>query len=143
MNNMTFYGTNPFDLIEQVLGGDETFSPESRTPVIDVRETKDSYFIEAELPGISEKNVTLEVKDRTLTLSTTQISSKDKNEEETMDKGRYIRKERRAFKFSRSFELPEDIDLEKIEARYRDGLLTVELPRKPESAPRVVQVKAA
>lgn len=140
MNNMTIYGTNPFDLIEQVFGRDETFNQESRSPVIDVRETKDSYFIEAELPGVSEKNVTLEVKDRTLTLSTT---SKDNNEAETTDKGNYIRKERREFKFTRSFELPEDIDLEKIEARYRDGLLTVELTRKPESAPRIVQVKAA
>ncbi len=141
MNNMTIYGTTPFDLLEHVFGNDGIMEPETRTPVIDVRETRDSYFIEAELPGINEKNVTLEVKDRTLTLATMAETSKD--EADSADKGRFIRKERREFRFTRAFDLPEDIDLEKIEARYKDGLLTIALPRKPESAPRVVQVKAA
>jgi len=141
MNNMTFYGTTSFDLLEHVFGNDGILRPETRTPVIDVRETRDSYFIEAELPGINEKNVTLEVKDRTLTLATLSEASKD--EADSADKGRFIRKERREFRFTRAFDLPEDIDLEKIEAKYKDGLLTIQLPRKPESAPRVVQVKAA
>ena len=144
MNNMTIYGTNPFDLFEQVFGNDGILNPETRTPAIDVRETKDSYFIEAELPGIDEKNLALEVKNRTLTLSTIESGSvKEKAEAISADTGRFIMKERRDFRFARSFDLPEDIDLEKIEATYKDGLLRIALPRTPESAPRIVQVKAA
>jgi HSP20 family protein len=144
MNNLTLYGSTPFDLIERMFGDDGFLDAGFRTPAIDVKENKDTYLIDVELPGVSEKDVTLEVKDRTLTLATIEKSSKtEKDEGEEADKARYIRKERKEFRFSRSFELPEDVDLEKIEARYKDGLLTIALPRKPESAPRVVQVKAA
>ena len=109
------------------------------SPVVDVREKDGRYLIEAELPGVSEKDLKLELKNGLLTLSTEKKEeSKDKE-----DSGQWIRHERREAFFSRSFELPEDADGEKIEARFKDGLLTVELPRKPEASPRIVPVKAA
>jgi HSP20 family protein len=106
---------------------------------VDVREKDGRYLIEAELPGISEKDLKLELKNGLLTLSTEkQEESKEKDEA-----GTWIRRERRESFFSRSFELPEDADGEKIEASFKDGLLTVELPKKPEATSRVVPVKAA
>ena len=139
MRNLTLYGSNPFDLIEQMFADDDFVSPQFRTPAIDVRDEDERYVVEAELPGLSEKDVKLELKDSTLFLST----AKSENKEEKNEKGRWLRKERRDFQFSRSFTLPEDVDTEKIEAKFRDGLLTIALPKKPESSPRIVPVLAA
>jgi len=139
MKNLSLYGTNPFDLIDQMFSGDEFLSPQFRTPFIDVLEEDDRYVVEAELPGLSEKDIKLELKDSTLFLST----AKSENKEEKNEKGRWLRRERREFQFSRSLALPEDVDVEKIEAKFRDGLLTIALPKKPESSPRIVPVMAA
>ena len=139
MRNLTLYGSNPFDLIEQMFSDDDFVSPQFRTPAIDVRDEDERYVVEAELPGLSEKDVKLELKDSTLFLST----AKSENEEEKSEKGRWLRKERRDIQFSRSFALPEDVDMEKIAAKFRDGLLTIALPKKPESSPRIVPVLAA
>ncbi|HWR10752.1 MAG TPA: Hsp20/alpha crystallin family protein [Rectinemataceae bacterium] len=139
MKNLTLYGTNPFDLIDQMFSGEDMLYPEFRTPAIDVRDEEKRYVIEAELPGLSEKDVKLELKNSTLSLSTAKSEEKgEKNE-----KGRWLRRERREFQFSRAFSLPEDVDAEKIEAKFRDGLLTISLEKKPESAPRLVPVKVA
>ncbi|MFA5851345.1 MAG: Hsp20 family protein [Spirochaetales bacterium] len=139
MRNLTLYGSNPFDLIEQMFSDDDFVCAQFRTPAIDVRDEDERYVVEAELPGLSEKDVKLELKDSTLFLST----AKSENEEEKSEKGRWLRKERRDIQFSRSFALPEDVDMEKIEAKFRDGLLTIALPKKPESSPRIVPVLAA
>jgi len=139
MTSLELYESNPFDLFDRLLSNDSLTTDGGRAPSVDVREEKDRYVLEAELPGLSEKDITLEIKDDVLSLSTVRKGETVGTDE----KVRYIRKERRDFRFSRSFELPEDADRDKIEARFRDGLLTVELPRKPETAPRIVPVKVA
>lgn len=139
MRSLALYGNNPFDLIDQVFGEEDFFNSRFRTPDVDVRDEADRYVVEAELPGLSEKDIKLELKNGVLSLS----SSKEDEKEEKNESGRWIRRERRDFRFSRSFTLPEDADSEKIEAKFRDGLLTIELPKRPESSPRIVPVKAA
>ncbi len=139
MNNLTLYGNNPFDLIDHLFSNDELLYSGFRTPAVDISEEDNRYLIEAELPGLSEKDVKLELKDGILYLSTAKKESK----EEKSSKNRWLRRERREFQFSRSFDLPDNIDVEKIEATFRDGLLTVTLPKKAEAAPRLVPVKAA
>jgi HSP20 family protein len=133
------YRADPFEILEKVFDGEYFPALAARNPVVDVREKDGRYLIEAELPGLSEKDVKLELKNGLLTLSTER-----KEESKEKDKaGTWIRRERRESYFSRSFELPEDADGEKIEARFKDGLLTIELPKKPEASPRLVPVKAA
>lgn len=139
MNQLTLYGTNPFDLIDRVFGDDSFFTPGMRTPLVDVSEDKEAYRIEAELPGLNEKDISLEIREGALVLS----SSGDKNRETAGEGGRYLRRERSSYRFTRNFELPEDVDVEKIEAKFRDGLLSISLPKKPEAAPRIVPVKVA
>lgn len=139
MKSLTLYGTNPFDLIDEIFSGDDFQYPQFRTPAIDVLDEEGRYVVEAELPGLSEKDVQLELKDRTLVLST----AKKETKEEKNENSRWLRRERKDFQFSRSFALPEDVDAEKIEAKFRDGLLTIALPKKPESSPRLVPVLAA
>jgi len=132
------FRADPFDILDNVFDKDYFSGADARCPAVDVREKDGHYLIEAELPGVSEKDLKLELKDGLLTLSS---EKKEENKEEK--DGKWIRKERRESYFSRSFELPEDADGEKIEAKFKDGLLTVELPKKAESTPRLVPVKAA
>ena len=135
-----FFKADPYQILDTVF--DREYFPvaaAARSPVVDVREKDGKYLIEAELPGVSEKDLKLELKNGLLTLST----EKKEESKEKDDSGQWIRRERRESFFSRSFELPEDADGDKIEARFKDGLLTVELPRKPEASPRIVPVKAA
>jgi HSP20 family protein len=134
----TFSGVfraDPFELLDRVFEDDLIPGFSGRNPAVDVREKDGRYLIEAELPGINEKDLRVELKDGLLTLSTA------KADEKKDESSKWIRRERRSFSFSRSFALPEDADGEKVEARFMDGLLTIELPKKAEAAPRIVQVK--
>jgi len=133
------FHADPFEILNSVFDGDYFPSLGARSPVVDVRAEKDRYVIEAELPGVSEKELKLELKDSLLTLST---EKKEENGDKD-NEGAWIRRERRESYFSRSFELPEDADGSKIEATFKDGLLSVALPKKPESSPKLVQVKVA
>ena len=150
MKNMTVYNSmlpafrgvfraDPFEILDSVFDRDYFPALEARSPVVDVRAEKDRYVIEAELPGVSEKELKLELKEGLLTLSTEKKEEKGDKDKE----GTWIRRERRESFFSRSFELPEDADGDKIEATFKDGLLNVTLPKKPESSPKLVQVKVA
>jgi HSP20 family protein len=61
--------------------------------------------------------------------------------EEKSRKGRWIRKERREFQFARSFQLPEDVEVNEIQATFKNGVLQISMPKKPESAPKTIEVK--
>ncbi len=136
MNSLVLYENNPFDLIDRFFSDDEWLMPRFRTPAIDVYDDGDKYMLEAELPGLTEKDIKLEVHNGQLTLST---AKSERSEEKK--KGRWIRRERREFRFARSFTLPDDVEAEKIEARFRNGVLQVSMPKKPEAAPKTIEVK--
>ncbi|HUZ17657.1 MAG TPA: Hsp20/alpha crystallin family protein [Spirochaetia bacterium] len=127
--------TSLFDDMDRIFGSffDDGF--EVRTPAVDVREEDDRYMLEAELTGLSEKDVDVRVHDGLLTIS----SKKEENKEEK--KEGYILKERRSSGFSRSFLLPKDVDQEKIDAAFANGLLTLTLPKQEKSLPKTIEVK--
>lgn len=146
MNSMTVYDSllpafssvfraDPFNLLDTIFEDDLIPGFSGRSPAVDVREKDGRYLVEAELPGVNEKDLKVELKDGLITLSTA------KAEEKKEEMGTWLRRERRSFSFTRSFALPEDADGEKIEAVFKDGLLTIAVPKKAEVAPRVVQVK--
>ncbi len=137
MNSLVLYENNPFELMERFFD-DDWFMPKFRIPAIDVYEEGDKYMLEADLPGLTEKDIKLEVRNGQLTLST----SKNEKSEEKSKKG-WIRRERRAFRFVRSFTLPEDVDAKSIEAHFKNGVLQVVMPKKPEAAPKTIEVKIA
>ncbi len=130
---------DPFEILDRVFDDEYFPAISARSPVVDVSEKDGRYVIEAELPGVSEKDLKVELKDGLLSLTTEKKEEKGDKDET----GKWIRRERRESHFSRSFELPEDADGEKIEARFKDGLLTIELPKKPEASPRLVPIRAA
>jgi len=123
-----------FDRIFDSFFTDSTLRRAS-SPKVDIRETEDSYVLEAELPGMNEKDIEVQVDDSLLT-----ISSKNEDEKEEKRDG-YILKERRRNSFTRSFVLPKDVDKDSIDAQFDNGLLSLTLGKTPEAKPKMIEVK--
>jgi HSP20 family protein len=105
-------------------------------PAVDVRETEDRVVLEAELPGVNPKDVEIQVEGDCLL-----IRGERKHEKDEKTKS-YHRLERAHGRFERRFTLPEGTNSEKVEATYKNGVLTVEVPKKEEARPRTIQVQA-
>lgn len=108
-------------------------------PAIDLAEKGTEYEITAELPGIDEKDIDIKLVNQTLT-----IKGEKKEAREEKEKDYYL-SERRFGSFQRSFQLPEGIDTDKIEANFTKGVLTVKLPKTAaaQKAEKKITVKAA
>ena len=100
------------------------------SPRLDVAELKDKYEIKAELPGMDEKDINLSVENGLLT-----ISGEKKAETEEKDKGYYL-KECSYGSFSRSVRLPDNISEDKIGAKFKKGVLVIDMPKKEPLAPK-------
>jgi HSP20 family protein len=103
-------------------------------PAVDVLESKDSYLIRAELPGMKREDIKVEVKDGTLVLSGERKSEKPTEGVE------YRHLERVAAKFWRSFSLPETVKQDGIEATYKDGILEIRVPKVEAAKPRQIEI---
>ena len=103
-------------------------------PAIDIRETEDSYLIEADVPGLKKDDIELTVEDNVLTLKG------ERNHESEEKKEGYRRMERRYGSFRRSFELPAGVDTGKVKADFKDGVLSVTLPKPEEVKPKQIEV---
>ena len=111
--------------------------PEYLTPRIDMSESDQSIIIEAELPGITKKDVKLTIEDNILT-----IEGEKKNNRDDQD-SIYYRNERIFRRFSRKFRLPETVSVKKINAEFENGILTIVLPKEEPKKPeeRNISVK--
>jgi HSP20 family protein len=103
-------------------------------PSVDIFEDEADVVVRAELPGIDPKGVGLTVTDNILTISGERKFESDEEKEN------YHRVERLYGTFSRSFTLPRSIDEEKIRADYKDGVLTVRLPKHEKARARQIQI---
>ena len=106
------------------------------TPAMDLVEHEDHFVLRADLPGMTEGDVNLEVRDNTL-----RISGERKAEHEQRERGWY-RVERQFGKFSRALTLPEGINADAIEANFVHGVLEVRIPKPEERKPRRIEIKA-
>ena len=113
---------------------DDEVSLSDWRPPVDIYETGDGIVLKIELPGVNKDDVSVEVKDNVLTIKGERLldpAIKDEN---------YYRKERSFGKFNRSFSLQESIKPDLIKASFKDGVLTVEVPRPEEDKPKQVTV---
>lgn len=101
-------------------------------PSVNISEDKDGYNVSLAAPGLTKSDFKINVEGNLVTIS----SEKEENKEEKDT--RYTRREYSYSSFSRSFSMPEDVDREKIDASYADGVLNVKLPRKEEIRKPVV-----
>ena len=115
-----------------------SWNHQSHSPAVNVSEDEKAYRIEVAVPGMSRKDFNLEIEDDVLTIST------EKKESKKDQKVNYLRREFNYQGFKRSFQLPETIDQENIEARHESGILTVSLPKREEviqKAPKQIEVQ--
>jgi HSP20 family protein len=108
-------------------------------PAVDIVEKDNAFEITADLPGMDEKTVEVQVANGNLT-----IKGEKKEEKEEKKKDFYLQ-ERHFGSFERSFSVPDGVDADKIEANFKKGVLTVTLPKKPEAQKpaKKIDVKAA
>ncbi|MCW5746204.1 MAG: Hsp20/alpha crystallin family protein [Alphaproteobacteria bacterium] len=129
------FGRSAFDI--------EHFLPRELTaavaPAVDVTEKEKSYEVTAELPGMDDKDIEVKVANGMLT-----IKGEKREEKEEKQKDYYL-SERRYGSFQRTFAVPEGVDVDKIEANFAKGVLTVTLPKTAEAqkAEKKINVKAA
>ena len=105
-----------------------------KVPAVDIADTEKAYEITAELPGMDEKNVEVKFADGLLTIKG------EKREEKEEKKKDYHLSERSHGSFQRSFTVPDGVDADKIDATFKDGVLTVTLPKTPEAQRKEKQI---
>lgn len=103
-------------------------------PVVDIYENDNAIVIKAELPGVDKKDVEVDLKDRVLTLKG------ERSYENEIKEENYYRKERVFGKFHRAFILPVDVELDKIKADFKDGVLKIDIPRPEKKKPKQITV---
>jgi len=131
-------GLDPFRIMDALFGGD-VFSPfdggpRGFAPSFEVRETKDAYIFKADVPGIPEKDIEIQMTGNVLTISG------QRKVENVQEGERFFALERGYGSFSRSFALPDGVDVEHVSAEVKEGVLTVRVPKKPEVQPRRISI---
>lgn len=135
---------DPFEMMRDLMQWDpfrELGTVTSRTlsfvPTFEVKETKDGYLFKADLPGVKEKDL-----DISLTANRLTVSGK-REEEERHEEERYFCYERSYGGFSRSFTLPEGVDPDSVHAELKEGVLTLNISKKPEVKPKKIEVQGS
>ncbi len=106
-------------------------------PAVDIYETENELVIKADLPDLNEKDLDIRVENNMLTIQG------ERKFEETVNKENYLRVERAYGSFTRSFSLPSTVNTDAIHAEYRNGVLTVQLPKRAEAKPKQVKVQVS
>ena len=106
-------------------------------PTVNTREADDAYYIEVDLPGVKKEDISIDVNDNILTISGERKVEDERKEDE------FYRVESVYGKFERSFSLPEDVDVDKIEAKAENGVLIVKIPKAQsiDKAPKKIEIK--
>ena len=117
-----------------IVGEKSPWSLTGWNPVVDVYDRDEAIVIKADLPGVTKEDISIDVKDRVLTIRG------ERSEEKEVNKERFYRKERVYGKFQRSFNLSEAVDPEGIEARFKDGVLKIEIPKSERARPKQITV---
>lgn len=106
-------------------------------PMVDIKEAKDEFVVAAEIPGVPKEDIKINFTDDALTIQG------EKNAEEKVDENTYHRVERSYGKFYRSFTFPGKVAGDKIKASYKDGILSISLPKKEEVKPKEISISVS
>ena len=107
------------------------------TPALDMHEDKDNIVVRAELPGMKKEDINISLHDGRLS-----ISGERRSEEKT-ENAEVYRAERFVGRFQRTIALPAPIAVDKVKAQYKDGILTITLPKTEEAKPKQIDVQVA
>jgi HSP20 family protein len=106
-------------------------------PPVDIYENGDNLVLKAELPGVNPDEVEIRVEDNTLYLKGERRFEKEVKEQS------YHRVERTYGTFTRTFSLPNSVDADKVAANYKDGVLTLTMPKKEEAKPKTIKINVS
>lgn len=116
-----------FDLLDDMFGDSFFNEGESKLMKTDIKEKKDKYIIDIDLPGYEKEGIKLDIQEGYLTVHAS-VNKEEKDEE----KGKFVRKERYVGECSRSFYVGKEVTEEDIKAKFKNGTLSIEVPRKEE-----------
>jgi len=125
------------ETFSRFVGGGEEQTSRGWVPAVDIIENDQNLVLKAELPGFDPKDVEIRVEDGTLYLKGERKFERDEKKEN------YHRIERSYGTFSRTFALPGSVDVENVKAEYKDGLLTLSLPKKEEAKPKTIKIQVS
>lgn len=130
---------SPFgDLFNNFFSGSPTlndkFGESQWAPKVDIIDEEENIVVKAELPGVDKKDINVDVKDRILTIKG------ERSDEKEVKEDNFYRRERYRGSFQRAFTLPLDSDPAHIKAEYKDGVLTVNIPKPEEKQPKQITV---
>jgi len=136
MNYMTAKFSDPFKSLEKIFDNhlSSAFRNDVLTPDIEIKENDDNLIVRAELPGLTKEDISIELKDSVLTLSG------EKKIEQTKEGEKFHRTEIAYGSFCRSFHVPLNVDMDNISAKFKDGILNIEIPKSEEAKPKVIEV---
>ncbi len=117
---------NHFDLFDEMFRDPFFEGSESKVMKTDIKEKKDKYIIDIDLPGYEKEDIKMEISDGYLTVHATV----NKEVDDEKEKGKYVRKERYVGECSRSFYVGENVSEDEIKAKFKNGTLTIEVPKK-------------
>ena len=117
---------NHFDLFDEMFRDPFFEGSESKVMKTDIKEKKDEYLIDIDLPGYEKEDIKMEISDGYLTVH----ASVNKEVDDEKEKGKYVRKERYVGECSRSFYVGENVKEEEIKAKFKNGTLMIEVPKK-------------
>jgi HSP20 family protein len=117
--------------------GEGELSTRTWAPPVDIYETDENLVLKAELPGINPDSVEIRVEDNTLYLKGERKFEKEVKEQN------YHRVERSYGAFTRTFSLPGSIDADKVAANFKDGVLTLTMPKKEEAKPKTIKINVS
>ena len=118
---------NDFDLIEDMFRDPFFTNEESKIMKTDIKEKKDKYIIDIDLPGYEKENIKMSIEDGYLT-----VNASTNTEKEDKEEGKFVRKERYMGSCSRSFYVGDAVENEDIKASFKNGTLRIEVPKKEE-----------
>lgn len=127
----------PFDGLFDDLWRSSAPSAVHFTPRLDVKETVEDYVVSVELPGVEEKDLDVSLEEQVLTL---RGEKRGRNSDEA---DRYRHVETLSGRFERRIELPAEVDADAVKARFKNGVLTITVPKAPEAQPRTIPVHTA
>lgn len=107
------------------------------TPALDIYEDKDNLYVRVELPGMSKEDIDLSLHDGSLSISG------ERKHESKVDKGEVFRAERFFGRFQRTVTLPTPVAVDRVKAQYKDGVLSVTLPKTEEAKPKHIDVSVS
>ena len=116
-------------------GGEGTWDG-AWAPAVDIYEEGDKFHVHVDLPGLKRDDIDVTIDSNTMT-----ISGEKKKEHETKEDS-YYRAERYYGRFSRSIDLPSSADTSKIDAKYKDGVLEVAIPKSEEARPKQIKIQS-